>query len=224
MSCPACGTPAAEVDVFCRRCGADLRGSALPPAPSAAPPARPGAAPLEAPTEPVAQVTAPMPPPPPPTTAAPPPRPGAAPSSVAAPAARLRWGSYTGVVACGLIALAAGLPWLGGGGINVSAFEIPLEALWSDAADGVGLGFAFVLLGGLGLLLAAAAPGGAASRAGFAIAGAGALVVTGWFVVRLLSSVEGESAFKVMGFGIWVAGGAAVLALVSLRGARRRGA
>ncbi len=189
--CPSCGTEALAGQRFCRNCGTDLDAAAaatttpIPPAIPAPPPGPPV-------QRPVAQTPA---------------------ASVAREPA-LPWPAWLGVLACGALAIGAGLDWFNVGGFSASAFDIPIASLVSDTAfEGLSIAVVLVVLAALGVAVALLAPRVGALATAFLIVGALAVLIVAWYLVRVLTSDGGSASLLAIGY--WVALAGAILTLVS---------
>jgi hypothetical protein len=195
--CPDCGAKTTKADKFCRACGFDLREKADETAElDTADPAKSA--------KPSGARTQQLPPPPPPRL--PPPTPGSA-VTAQLPEKRteLPWSAWVAAGACGVLAIATGLPWFGGG-FSLDGFDIPLAALFSDSATGgIPIGGLFVVAAAAGLGVALAKPFAGPLGITFLIVGAVSTVFILWYLIRVLSSSGGAPILEVVSFGVWLA-------------------
>ena len=197
--CPNCGAKATKTQKFCRECGEALQ----PPAADATeelaapkpppPPARAGArtrSSAEARTSPLPPPTAPPPPPPPP------------PPSVGG---NLDWPAWLGAGAAGVLVIATGLPWFGGF-ISADSYDVPLALLFSNTAQGgLPIGVLFLLAAAAGLAFAMLKPDRRSLSIAFLSAGGAASFFMLWYLIRVLTNLEGASLFDVFAIGAWLA-------------------
>ena len=133
-----------------------------------------------------------------PETVPPPPSPPLEPT--AAP-----WPAWAGAAACGALAVAVGLPWIGGG-FGFDGFDVPLAALFSDTVTG-GPPIAIVLLvaAAAGLAVGLISPSLRALGLTLVIVGTVSTAFLVWYVIRVLSLSSGAPLFDVLSVGVWVA-------------------
>ncbi|MGH2712099.1 MAG: zinc ribbon domain-containing protein [Actinomycetota bacterium] len=195
--CPNCGAKVTKTQKFCPSCGealqpaADATAELPPPAPPTAPKAgtRKSAAATQ-PLPPPARGTAPPPPPPPP----PPPAGG-----------DIDRAAWIGAGACGALVIATGLPWFGGA-FSVDSYDIPFALLFSNtAAGGLPIGIVFVLAAAAGLGVALLKPDPRMLTITFLSAGGSASFLMLWYVIRIMSQLQGASLFEAVSIGAWLA-------------------
>ncbi len=96
------------------------------------------------------------------------------------------------------------LPWFGGF-ITGDSYDIPLALLFSDSAQGgFPLGVLFLLVAVAGLAVALIKPDHRALKIAFLSAGGAGTVFMLWFLVRVLTNLQGASLFDVFSFGAWL--------------------
>jgi len=114
------------------------------------------------------------------------------------------WGAYVAAAAGGLLVIATGVSWFGGG-LWVDAFDIPFATLFSDtAAGGLPLGAVLVLPPVAALATALIAPSGRALPWSLLSAGALAVLLMGWWVIRVISTSQGAPLLDVLSWGPWL--------------------
>lgn len=194
--CTNCGAKVTKAHKFCPECGEALQPAAEPTeelAPSAAGPrTRKSTAArtqkLPPPMPPPTPKTAPLPPPPPPRAGG-----------------TLAWPAWAGAGAAGVLVIATGLPWFGGG-FSVDSYDLPFTLLFSNTAQGgLPLGVVFVVAGAAALTVALIKPDARTLRIGFLSAGAASSLFMIWYLVRVLTELEGASLFEAFSFGAWLA-------------------
>jgi zinc ribbon protein len=201
--CSNCGAKVTKTAKFCKECG-----FALQPAADA--------------TEELTAASAPPPPPPKKTAAsrksaaatqklpppAPPPAPGAAPPPPPPPPPRggdLEWPAWMGATAAGVLVIAVGLPWFGGF-ISADAFDIPFALLFSDTSTGgLPLGVVFLLAAAAALGVALLNPEPRALSIGFLASGAAASFFMLWYLIRVMTNLQGASFIDLFSIGAWLA-------------------
>jgi zinc-ribbon domain len=205
--CPSCGLERREGERFCRNCGHALgTGETALHAPPVAT------------TSPLEAVGAVAPESEAPPNALPPP-PAAPHPVVAGPEATHRLPPFKPLALGGGLAMvvAVFLPWISGGS-SASALDIPLEAAWNiEAGDGpVKLGFAFVVLGGVGAGLAFVPRSVTIRR----LIGSVGLALTLGFALQLYRSIDQAGGtvgdvIGAVGIGVYVALAGAVCLQIS---------
>ncbi|MDQ4005875.1 MAG: zinc ribbon domain-containing protein [Actinomycetota bacterium] len=193
--CPNCGSKVTKTAKFCPSCGEALQAPgeateelapAAPPSPTRKSAARTEKLPPPAPPPAPSEVRPPPPPPPPP------------------PERDLSWPAWMGAGAAGVLVIATGLPWFGGF-ITGDSYDIPLALLFSDSAQGgFPLGVLFLLVAVAGLAVALIKPDHRALKIAFLSAGGAGTVFMLWFLVRVLTNLQGASLFDVFSFGAWL--------------------
>ncbi len=201
--CSNCGAKVTKTQKFCPSCGEALQ----PPAEATEELAAPAAPTRKS----AAARTKKLPPPPPPSAAAVPPPPPRARSE----AGDLDWPAWLGAGAAGVLVIATGLPWFGGF-ISADGFDVPLSLLFSDTAQGgLPIGVLFVLAAAAGLGVALLKPEAPTLSVAFLSAGGAASFFMLWYLIRVLTSLEGASLFDVFSIGAWLALFASIAMLVS---------
>lgn len=220
--CPQCGAKVTETQRFCRICGTDLSvtdetgelGSAAATAEPTAATAEPTAAPASAPAgTPEPPATAPLSPP----TTAPMPAQVAATEPMAsppAPAGRLHWSAWMAAVACSVLVVAVGLPWIGGG-FGFDGFDVPVAGLFSDTATGgLPIGVIFLVIAATGIAVALINPAPRPLGLTFLIVGLASTLLLLWYVIRVLSVLNGAPVLDALSIGVWAAILASIATLV----------
>lgn len=227
--CPQCGAKVTETQRFCRVCGTDLsvtdETGELGPAAAAAAAAEPAAAPASAPARtPAPPETGPLSPP----TTAPMPAQVAATEPTASPRApegRLHWSAWMAAVACSVLVVAVGLPWVGGG-FGFDGFDVPVAGLFSDTATGgLPIGVIFLVIAATGIAVALINPVPHPLGLTFLIAGLASTLLLIWYVIRVLTVLRGAPVFDALSIGVWAAILASIATLVGgivLRTSARR--
>jgi hypothetical protein len=111
--------------------------------------------------------------------------------------------------------MATGLAWFGGF-ISADSYDIPFTLLFTDSAQGgLPLGVLFLLAAVAGLAVALIKPEPRALSLAFLSAGGAATFLMAWYLIRILTSLEGASLFDVFSIGAWLALVASVGMLVA---------
>jgi hypothetical protein len=115
------------------------------------------------------------------------------------------WPAWMGVAACGVLAIATGLPWFGGF-LSADSFDIPFAALFSNTlAGGFPIGVVFVLAAAAGLAVALIKPDTRTLSITYLSAGAASCFFMLWYVIRILSQAQGAPIFDALSIGAWLA-------------------
>lgn len=100
--------------------------------------------------------------------------------------------------------IATGIQWFGGG-FGVDGLDIPLAALFSDTATGgIPIGVLFLLAAAVGLGVALINPAARPLSITFISVGAVSTVFILWYMIRVLSSLEGAPLFDALSIGFWL--------------------
>lgn len=104
-----------------------------------------------------------------------------------------------------MLVIATGLPWFGGF-ISADSYDIPFALLFSDTAQGgLPIGVLFVLAAAAGLALALIKPDPRTLSVTFLSAGAASSFLMLWYLIRLMSNLQGASLFDAFSIGAWLA-------------------
>lgn len=113
-----------------------------------------------------------------------------------------------------MLVIAVGLPWFGGG-FSADGFDIPLAVLFSNTAQGgIPVGVVFLLAGAAGLGVALLNPAKQPLTMTFIIVGAASAFFTLWYMIRIMSNLQGAPLFSALSIGFWLAFLASIGALV----------
>jgi hypothetical protein len=115
------------------------------------------------------------------------------------------WPAWLATGACGILIIATGLQWFGGG-LGIDGFDVPLAVLFSDTANGgVPIGVLLLLVAAAGLGMALFNPAARPLILTFLIAGGVSAFFLLWYMIRVLSKLQGAGLFDALSIGFWLA-------------------